>query len=131
MYTISVTYGDHCLRYRHCGRQKLPCSLYIMEDTAPDNVSSVCDKGTGNFANVNQNYSLDKLSCRIFVHKCIILQVTYFMTGYNLLYLGEVRLGGWGRKWPPHLVVHGVTPGSVLKHHPWWVQRTIWVGSWG
>lgn len=31
----SVTYGDHCLRYRHCGRQKLPCSLYIMEDTAP------------------------------------------------------------------------------------------------
>lgn len=50
MYTLSVTYGDHCLRYRHCGRQKLPCSLYIMEDTAPDNVSSVCDKGTGNFA---------------------------------------------------------------------------------
>lgn len=39
MYTLSVTYGDHCLRYRHCGRQKLPCSLYIMEDTAPDNVS--------------------------------------------------------------------------------------------
>lgn len=76
--------------------------------------------------NVNQSYSLDKLSCRIFVHKCITLEVTYFLAGYNLLYLGEVHWGG-GRKWPPHLIVHGVTPGSVLKHHPWWVQRTIWV----
>lgn len=61
--------------------------------------------------NVNQSYSLDKLSCRIFVHKCITLEVTYFLAGYNLLYLGEVHWGeggeemattpdcAWGNSW--------------------------------